>query len=118
MRTSGVASEPASRVAGQGRTVTSRRPQQHVPVDVIEAGGRRVASAQCFFSTWADDASGESRWRGFLSSIEPAGAVDEGTYELRLETGASAAVAVRELRTDGREQALFDGLGEPPVAPE
>ena len=85
---------------------------------MLEAGGRRIASAQCFFSTWADDVSGESRWRGFLSSIEPAGAVGEGTYELRLESGATATVVVSEVRTDGREQAVFNGLGEPPAVAE
>ncbi len=105
-------------MAGQGRALTSRGPQRRAAVDVIEAGGRRVASAQCFFSTWVDDASGESRWRGFLASIEPTGAVGEGAYELRLESGATATVTVGEVRTDGREQAVFDGVGEPPAAPE
>ena len=98
--------------------MTSRGPRQRVSVEVIEAGGRRVASAQCFFSTWAGDAGGEPGWRGFLSAIEPAGAVGEGTYELRLESGATAKVVVREVRTDGREQAVFNGLGEPPAVPE
>ena len=95
--------------------MTSRGPQQREPVEVVDGEGRTIARATCFFSQWADEASGAQRWRGFLSLIDPAGAVTAGPLTLRLESGVEATVQVREVRTErGREQAIFVGEGPPP----
>jgi hypothetical protein len=95
--------------------VTSRGPQRREPVEVLDGEGRAVACATCFFSQWADEASGEQRWRGFLSLIEPPGAVTAGPLTLRFESGVEAEVQVRSVGTErGREQAAFVGVGPPP----
>ena len=47
--------------------------------------------------------------------IEPAGAIQPGRYEIVLGSGARATVEVIELRPDPREQAVFNGVGEPPT---
>ncbi len=98
--------------------MTSRGPQRREPVEVLDGEGRAIAIATCFFSQWADEASGEQRWRGFLSLIEPPGAVTPGPLTLRLESGVEATVQVRAVGTErGREQATFVGVGPPPPGP-
>ena len=92
--------------------VTSRGPQRNEPVEVLR-GDDVVARATCFMATYEED--GVRRWRGFLASIDPPGSIAPGEYRVRLEDGATAAIAVREVRTDPREQAIFGGVGEPPA---
>ncbi len=94
--------------------MTSRGPQQREHVRVEDPSGRAVATATCFFSTWSDERSGDARWRGFLAAIEPAGAIRPGRYEIVLASGARAVVVVSELRSEPREQAVFNGVGRPP----
>ncbi len=93
--------------------MSTRGPERREVVEVLRAGVV-VARATCFLATF--EVEGARRWRGFLASIEPAGALDAGRYELRFESGAAAGVEVREVRAEPREQAVFTGLGEPPPA--
>lgn len=91
--------------------MASRGPERREPVEVLR-GGAVVARATCFLATFEVD--GERRWRGFLASIEPAGALETGPHTLRLESGVAAEIEVREVRAEPREQAVFTGRGEPP----
>jgi hypothetical protein len=91
--------------------MATRGPERREPVAVLRDGDE-VARATCFIATFELD--GERRWRGFLASIEPAGALERGPYALRLESGAVADIEVREIRTEPREQAVFAGLDDPP----
>lgn len=91
--------------------MSTRGPERRESVEVLRSD-EVVARATCFLATFEVD--GARRWRGFLGSIEPAGALEAGAYTLRLELGALAEIEVREVRTDPREQAVFAGLGEPP----
>ena len=93
--------------------MTSRGPQHRVAVDVMDASGTRIASATCFFSTWADDV-GDTHWRGFLGTLQPEGVVAAGPARLRLASGEAVRVLITDVRIDGREQAAFSGEGEPP----
>lgn len=98
--------------------MTTRGPQNRVRVQVQTRDGAVVASATCFFSSWTDESSGQPRWRGFLTFIDPPGALQPGSYQLVLPTGAQASVTVREHRSEGtREQAVFMGEGPPPQVP-
>jgi hypothetical protein len=92
--------------------MASRGPERREPVEVLRDGAA-VARATCFLATFEVD--GERRWRGFLASIEPAGALEAGHYTLRLDSGATAEIEVRESRADPRAQAVFAGLGPPPA---
>lgn len=92
-------------------------PQHRLPVDVTTESGQPAATATCFFAAFTDD-NGAERWRGFLTFIDPAGALAPGGYRLRLPDGGSAAIQVREIRTDQREQAVFVGVGSPPPIPD
>ena len=90
-------------------------PQHHLPVKVTTEAGQPVATATCFFATFEDN--GAQRWRGFLTFIDPAGAVQPGTYRLDLPDGSSTSIQVREVRAERREQAIFAGLGPAPSVP-
>ncbi|MFQ5879719.1 MAG: hypothetical protein ACE5IZ_06070 [Dehalococcoidia bacterium] len=99
--------------------MATRGPQRRLQVQVEDETGQHLASATCFFSAWTDEASGERRWRGFLSFIEPPGSVGPGAYRIRLPSGGVAVIAVSEQRTEGtREQAVFVGQGLPPSLEE
>ncbi len=93
--------------------MTTRGPQRNEPVDVMR-GDAVLAAATCFFATFED--GGVERWRGFLASIGPTGAVQTGEYSLRFASGEGATISVREVRTEPREQAVFVGVGTPPRA--
>lgn len=93
--------------------MTSPGPQHRIEVSVLDGSGDSIASATCFFSTWTDE-DGDTRWRGCLGALDPEGAVTEGLTQLRRTSGVEAAVVIRAVRTDGREQAMFTGEGSPP----
>jgi hypothetical protein len=91
--------------------MTGRGPERNEPVEVLR-DGVPVASATCFLATF--EADGERRWRGFLANIEPSGAVIPGTHTIRLASGVTAEIEVREVHAEPREQAVFTGRGAPP----
>ena len=92
-------------------------PQHNFPVQVTTEAGEAVAKATCFFAAFTDD-DGAERWRGFLTFIEPAGAVQPGAYRLELPDGGRTGIQVREIRAEKREQAIFTGVGPPPPVPD
>lgn len=92
--------------------MTTRGPQRNEPVEVM-LGVEVIARATCFLAAF--DEGGAPRWRGFLASVEPAGAIDTGEYVLRFGSGELATIVVREVRAEPREQAIFVGVGEPPA---
>lgn len=92
--------------------MTRREPQHRIQVEVVGAGADHT-TATCFFSTWTED-DGDPRWRGFLAAISPPGSAQKGPAKLRLASGEEYAIEIRDVRTAGREQAVFEGSGAPP----
>ena len=92
--------------------MSARGPERRESVEVLR-GEAVVAHAVCFLATFEE--AGAQRWRGFLASIEPPGALEASAYVLRFASGATAGISVREVRTEPREQAIFGGLGKPPA---
>ena len=81
-------------------------------VDVLDADGRFITSADCEATTGVEAAA----WRGTLSGIEPNARLGSGRHRIRTRSGIEVTITIQaRQRVGGRERYPFVGEGQAPV---